>query len=309
METKTPPNTPTNPAHSSVNIAKAEVEARLRTFFERLRGEFAGFGDPLERPTSYPASTLGPIHPLNTYPDVMIDIEALADTPDSAPAEIALLFFDRDDRHRPFQKFRYEPKPLDAIHLGFNVTPATLKWWDEKGLTIDVNRGEPLHDVLDEITADIHTFGKKGIRVWSRGNAYDLAILRLAFTRTGRPLPWDFWNDRDVRTWLEGSQFKSPRKNDHHAMQDAENQALDVIEATAAIPILRTIAVTRSWNPDGTSTLESCAAPGSKTEHYDESGHVCCVEIIGPDGRKLIYGKPQKTPPTPPQPTTEHHQL
>jgi hypothetical protein len=273
-----------------------------------------------------------PQTPPHQYTDLMIDIEGLADTPDSAPAEIALLFFDRDNRNRPFTRFTYEPKPLDAIHLGFNVTPGTLKWWDEKGLTIDVNHGEPLHEVLDEITRDIANFGKPGLRVWSRGNAYDLAILRLAFTRTGRKLPWDYWNDRDVRTWLEGCQFKSPRKNNHDAAQDAENQALDIIEATAAIPeekppvmhlfktqeealqaiqtrlrpLLAKIQshspetppnppqpmVIRSWNPDGTTTLESCSTPKSKTEHYDEEGKVSCVEISLRDGFKVVYGTP-----------------
>lgn len=178
--------------------------------------------------------------PAYLYPDVMIDIEALADTPDSAPAEIALLFFDRDDRTKAFLKYKYEPRPIDAIHLGFNVTPGTLKWWDDNMMQINMYQGEPLSDVLDDMARDFRIHGKKGIRVWSRGNAYDLAILRLAFTRTGRPLPWDFWNDRDVRTWLEGCQFKSTRKNNHDSLQDAENQALDIIEATAAIPPIPT---------------------------------------------------------------------
>ena len=176
------------------------------------------------------------------YPDVMIDIEALADTPDSAPAQIALLFFDRDDRNKEFLRFNYEPRPMDAIRLGFNITGPTLKWWEDNGLKPDLNTGEPLGDVLEDIARDFQNYGTKSIRVWSRGNAYDLAILRLAYTRTGRPLPWQFWNDRDVRTWLEGCQFKSPRKNNHDAMQDCENQALDVIEATAAIPVIEATA-------------------------------------------------------------------
>ena len=40
----------------------------------------------------------------------MIDIEALADTPDSAPAEIALVFFDRDTR--AFATRHFEPSPI-----------------------------------------------------------------------------------------------------------------------------------------------------------------------------------------------------
>ena len=197
------------------------------------KSAFAIADDPKSFVASF-NSTGNPPH--YRYPDVMIDLEAFADTPDSAPAQIALLFFDRDDRSKKFLKYNYEPRPMDAIQLGFNVTPDTLKWWDDQGMKPDLTHGEPLTDVLDDITRDITLHGSKNtLRVWSRGNAYDLSILRLAYTRTGRKLPWKFWNDRDVRTWLEGCQFKSPRKNNHDAMQDCENQALDIIEATAEV--------------------------------------------------------------------------
>jgi hypothetical protein len=163
----------------------------------------------------------------------MIDMEALADTPDSAPAEIALVFFDRDSPATPFAKHHYEPSPISAIRLGFIVTTATLQWWDDQGMTIAVQQGEPLQDVLDEITTAIgRSSNPKTLRVWSRGNSYDLAILKLAYQRTGKPLPWHFWLERDVRTWLEGCQFKSPRRNKHSALADATNQAEDVVQAT-----------------------------------------------------------------------------
>jgi hypothetical protein len=198
-------------------------------------GEVIKFGQP--DTTGLTRRVNPPVPAMFVYPDLMIDIEALADTPDSAPAEIGLVFFDRDDASRAFLKYRYQPSPISAIQLGFNVTPGTLKWWHDQGMPIDVEAGEPLPNVLDEIARDIALHGIPGkLRVWSRGNAYDISILKLAYARTGKPLPWNFWNDRDVRTWLEGCRFKSPRKNDHNALQDACNQALDVIEATVAIP-------------------------------------------------------------------------
>lgn len=211
-------------------------------------------------------ATEGPIIPLPRYTDLMIDIEAFADTPDSAPAEIGLIFFDRDDKSREFLSFRYQPSPITAIQLGFNVTPGTLKWWDDKGMTIDMYAGEPFPDVLDEITRDIEMHGRKDLRVWSRGNSYDLSILKLGYSRTSKELPWNFTLERDVRTWLEGCQFKSPRKNDHDALDDARNQALDIVEATIAIPEpARVKAVTdsdwvdfplvREFYRDGTSNI------------------------------------------------------
>lgn len=170
------------------------------------------------------------------YTDLMIDIEALADLPDSAPAQIAIVFFNRDDPKTQLLTYNYTPSPISAIRLGFKVTTDTLKWWDDQGMTIDVQDGEPFEEVLDEIAHDISTHGTKGMRIWSRGNSYDLSILKLGYARIAKPLPWDFWMERDVRTWLEGTGFKSPRKNDHDARTDARNQALDIIESSQTIP-------------------------------------------------------------------------
>jgi hypothetical protein len=163
----------------------------------------------------------------------MIDIEALADLPDSAPAEIALVFFDRDHPDKHFCSYRYTPSPMSAMRMGFSITAATLQWWDDHDMTIAVQQGVPLLDVLDEIAADIRRHTTRGLRVWSRGNSYDLSILKLAYHRGRKKFPWDFWNERDVRTWLESFRFKSPRRNNHTALDDANNQALDVVEATA----------------------------------------------------------------------------
>ena len=219
------------PAYGTINLLPepARPTSAFQDFVANIRAQvWHGYGIPTMDATDP--------EPATPYPDVMIDIEALADTPDSAPAEIGIVFFDRDDATKPFQKSRYQPSPISAIQLGFNVTAGTLKWWHDKNMRIDVYQGEPLAQVLDRITNDIGLHAAKGCRVWSRGNSYDLSILKLAYQRTGKPLPWHFGNERDVRTWLEGCQFKSPRKNDHDALQDAINQALDVVEATNGIP-------------------------------------------------------------------------
>ena len=173
--------------------------------------------------------------PVRKHPDVMIDIEAYADTPDSAPAQIALVFFDRDDPSLPFTEFLYHPTPISSMRLGMKVTADTLVWWDDKGLGIHPQTGQPITEILSEIHKVMDTYAKHGIRAWSRGNSYDLSIMKLLYQRTCMRLPWQFWMERDVRTWLEGCRYTSPRKNDHHALRDARNQALDIIEATASL--------------------------------------------------------------------------
>jgi hypothetical protein len=172
-----------------------------------------------------------PAMPMPRFTDLMIDMEGLNCTPDSAPAQIALMFFNRDDASTIPCSYTYDPSPISAIRLGFTVSADTLKWWDNNGMVIDIQAGEPLADVLDEMANDIKYHATANVRVWSRGNTYDLAILKLAYNRTGKTLPWNFWMERDVRTWLEGFDFKSTRKNDHNPLTDARNQTLDILQA------------------------------------------------------------------------------
>lgn len=200
---------------------------------------------PLPSSILYPLSAISPIPPiipilpmhLTPFPDVMIDIEALADTPDSAPAQIALVFFDRDyagpDPELSLRRYNFHPSPISAIKLGFSVTAATLLWWDAHNMRIDVQGGQHIAVILEDISTIFQRHrGPERPRVWSRGNSYDLAILKLAYQRTGKMVPWDFWRERDVRTWLEGFAYKSTRKNPHTALDDAVNQALDIIDAS-----------------------------------------------------------------------------
>lgn len=174
-------------------------------------------------------------HPPVRCPDVMIDIEAYADSPDSAPAQIALVFFDQHDPAFPFTEFFFRPSPISSMRLGMQVAADTLVWWDDHDMEIHPQAGEPITRTLSEIAAIMRAHARSDIRVWSRGNSYDLSILKLLYKRTCMKLPWQFWMERDVRTWLERCRYESPRKNNHHALQDARNQALDIIEATASL--------------------------------------------------------------------------
>lgn len=168
------------------------------------------------------------------FPDLMIDLEALADTPNSAPFQAALVFFDRDDRTKGTAQVDIRISALSAMRIGFEVTTSTLIWWADKGADLGalIHSGVGISEALETIADRIRDHGKrKGLRVWSRGNSYDLSILKLAYRRCSLPLPWDHWEERDVRTSLDDLGFKSARDNNHDALQDALNQASEIVQA------------------------------------------------------------------------------
>lgn len=212
-------------------------------FSEQLAGWQPATSPPSDEPD--PQDTAAPYTDPHKFTDVMIDVETVADTPHAAPTEFGITFFDRDclrDRNPPADlgdailSFHYPVAAISAIRLGMHINENTMAWRLTHGLHTDLHHGEPLHEAIAEILRDFttHTDPAK-VRVWSRGNAFDLAILRNACRLTGYELPYRFWNDRDVRTWLEACRYKSTRVNNHDALDDSKNQALDVIEATAAL--------------------------------------------------------------------------
>ncbi len=71
------------------------------------------------------------------------------------------------------------------------------------------------------------------VQVWGNGASFDCVILRNSYALTGQEAPWQWWNDRDVRTVVEmGKAIGFDPKRDmpfegtrHSALDDAIHQA------------------------------------------------------------------------------------
>ncbi|MCD9175353.1 3'-5' exoribonuclease, partial [Escherichia coli] len=84
---------------------------------------------------------------------------------------------------------------------------STILWWLEqseearKSLTSNTQELSTALSWLSEFI--IKNANHKFVQVWGNGASFDCVILRNSYSLTGQPVPWQWWNDRDVRTIVE----------------------------------------------------------------------------------------------------------
>ena len=181
----------------------------------------------------------------------VFDIETLGIKDDAAIIEIGLVVVEPDENKRLKKTWSWHGSidiDTQQNHNVGNIELDTLKWWISKG------------DVLKEIytispTNQIYTFEysidcirkivdkfrdqyKDKVYFWSRGTDFDYRILNshIQAICENKESPWKFWELRDIRTIANPMIMNaSKRDNPHRALQDAINEADDLIDAITAL--------------------------------------------------------------------------
>lgn len=200
--------------------------------------------------------------------DVMVDLETLGTAPDGVMLSIGLVRFDVETGYVGGE-WQWHLDVIDQVDAGLRLDPGTAMWWmhPDRRPAVDallaarqVNRHSRLDEALDGVVAAIRGWGcqvwKSGAdqiqydipgsgvpveRIWARGPQFDLTILGSAYRARRRQTPWDYWQERDVRTLLEAVQWLTGRRLDreprpeaagprveHDALSDALEQARHV---------------------------------------------------------------------------------
>jgi len=167
---------------------------------------------------------------------LMIDLETMGNRPYAPIISIGAVFFDPSSDETGSElsvnisldsSMRHRARP-DA---------STIIWWMEQSadarasLTSDT---VSLPDALISLTEFISKHANpKFLQVWGNGASFDCVILRNSYELCGIDSPWQWWNDRDVRTIVEmGKAVGFDPKRDmpfdgvrHNALADAVHQA------------------------------------------------------------------------------------
>ena len=137
---------------------------------------------------------------------LMIDLETMGSGPYAPIISIGAVFFD-PNTGATGDDFQVNVSLESSMRFRARPDASTILWWMEQGedarkaLTNDT---EELSTALCWLSEFIAKHAKpRFVQVWGNGASFDCVILRNSYSLTGREAPWQWWNDRDVRTVVE----------------------------------------------------------------------------------------------------------
>ncbi|EPW3745210.1 3'-5' exoribonuclease domain-containing protein [Klebsiella quasipneumoniae] len=173
------------------------------------------------------------------YVHVMVDLETMGKKHNAPIVAIGAVVF--DPATGSIGESFYKVVCLESsVNWGAVIDPSTVIWWlkqsSEARSAIVNDDAIPLLDALlqfREFVSDTVAGGSKKAQVWGNGASFDNSILRSSYDCIAEDYPWEYWNDRDVRTMVElGHAINyEPQKaipfegERHNALADAIHQA------------------------------------------------------------------------------------
>jgi hypothetical protein len=165
----------------------------------------------------------------------MLDIETLGTKPGSVILSIGAVEF-----YPKYTEFYRRIKVGSSIISGFSIDPVTVKWWQEQNQAAIFSAFYCNGAVrIEEALASFALFLKDmDTRLWAKGPDFDCVLLAAAYEKIGKKVPWSFRNCRDVRTIFALSGVHPTKIGvKHDALDDAKNQAADVIRSSACLGV------------------------------------------------------------------------
>jgi len=159
---------------------------------------------------------------------IMVDIETLGIEPGAAVLSIGAVRFGIDGLGETF----YRAISLRSCDKeGLSISGNTLIWWlNQEEVTRQVlTGGDPLADVL----SDFSSYYGEADEIWANSPSFDCEILNSAYEAVGQDEPWSYSEERCFRT-LSTLPVAPEIKEEgvqHHALDDAENQARVIVDA------------------------------------------------------------------------------
>lgn len=131
--------------------------------------------------------------------DVMIDLETMGVGNNSAIVSIAAVRFNIVTG-KTYDYFDVKIDLDSCLKKGFKVSGRTILWWlcqdaEARG-SLAIGPSISIEEALTEFSK----FLRPDDVLWSNGLRFDIALLEDAYQLLNMKIPWDFHNERDVRT-------------------------------------------------------------------------------------------------------------
>lgn len=121
-----------------------------------------------------------------------------------------------------------------TLYQGYHDQP-TIDFWASKKVSPRARRHMfttanriPIDTALAHLSVHIAALRRPGrdLLIWANGPQFDISILEYAYRETAQPIPWQYWEVRDIRTALSLHPCALRRRTTkHHAQLDAEHDA------------------------------------------------------------------------------------
>ena len=155
--------------------------------------------------------------------DIMIDLETLGTDPGDVVLSIGMVKFDLETGKIGDEFYRVINLE-DSIKNGLTISASTFQWWLEQTRDAQKRLFDKNAPTLAEVLMDVCGFiDKKTYKVWGNGSGFDLGLLSALFRKFNSPVPWAFWNERDVRTLAD----LVPGIKDEFLFQGTQHYAVD----------------------------------------------------------------------------------
>ncbi|MCA7012054.1 3'-5' exoribonuclease [Dickeya dadantii] len=171
---------------------------------------------------------------------VMIDLETLGKNKNAPVASIGAVFFEPKTGELG-ERFYCCVDFENDMKNGAIPDGDTIKWWLKQPtearveLVSDdaIHLWDAVNKFSDWLTDNADDLNK--VKVWANSPSFDCVILSAAFERAETDIPWNYWNERDVRTIkaiglsiMDMGRFLGTAEIigiKHNALNDAINQA------------------------------------------------------------------------------------
>mgnify|MGYP001212003498 CR=1 FL=1 len=163
--------------------------------------------------------------------DVMIDLETMGVGNNAAIVSIAAVRFDIQTG-KTYEFFEVNVDLNSSLNKGFKVSGSTILWWLSQSAEARGSLVLAPSINIEEALTKFAEFLRPDDILWSNGLRFDIALLDDAYQLLNMKIPWDFHNERDVRTLvafapgIKDRCIKENKNEKHIALNDCLLQIL-----------------------------------------------------------------------------------
>jgi len=132
--------------------------------------------------------------------NIMLDMETMGHHSDAAIVSIGAVKFDLETG-KTGEEFYRDISLKSCTELGLTIDAETVMWWLKQNYNARKKIVEGHNIAILKALQEFQEFcDSKNFKIWANSPSFDCVILRNAYNKAKMFAPWQFWNERDVRT-------------------------------------------------------------------------------------------------------------